>query len=700
MRVHVVLASARSMKALAAVRDLVVEAVLAGALVGTWEGIRAGSAAGATVTAWPVIAGVAAVATIAVALVLRAVIAAIVTVPSARAWLADLAGERRTQAAWRVVLVAAALIAIGAGVFHTTAWAHDRFRFIDSRAVGLILACVAVALAAAIGVLAVVIDRRVAPRLPRGVLEGRRALVALAAVALVLVAAPVLVVHLTVPALALAPVATASLLVALVLAAAVARLGRRRAAQAVAVVAVIGAAIGTWQLAGGADARRAIVEQGVASKRMARALWSVADGDGDRFAGPDAGGADCDDNDPDRHPRARDVPGNGIDENCTGADARATDIGARGAVRPATPAAVRPSIVLVSIDALRADHLGAYGYRRPTSPALDALAARGVRFAWAFTSCPSTRCAIPSLLTGRYASTLGTGEEREQIANLGQVLRDAGWQTAAITCCERFALARRELSGFATIDANAESVRMTRPGQSNADVVIDAALDWLGHRDRAAPFFLWIHLYEPHHPYDAPSGTDFGDRDIDRYDTEIEFADRQLARLFAELEPSTIVAVTSDHGDEFGEHGIRFHARSLYNQVIRVPLIIAGGGVTPRVVDEPVSIVDVMPTLVELAGIAGPRGMNGVSLAGALRGGPPPARPVLVELAPDAQIERDMAAAIQPPWKVIWDREANAWSVYALADPDDTTDRAGDADLPALQRLLFETIDRETCTLP
>src|SRR5690606_28656699 len=360
-----------------------------------------------------------------------------------------------------------------------------------------------------------------------------------------------------------------------------------RAAQIAAGAAVIGAAACAWQLAGTADARRAIVEQGVASKRMARALWSLADADGDGFAGAGAGGADCDDGDAGRHPRAREVPDNGVDENCTGADARAADVGVRGSERAATPADGRPSIVLVSIDALRADHLGAYGYGRPTSPALDALAARGVRFAWAFTSCPSTRCAIPSLLTGRYASTLGTFAERDQIANLAGVLRDAGWQTAAITCCERFALAHRELSGFTTIDANAESVRMTRPGQSNADVVIDSALDWLNERDRAAPFFLWLHLYEPHYPYDAPSGTDFGDRDIDRYDTEIEFADRQLARLFAALEPSTIVAVTSDHGDEFGEHGIRFHARSLYNQVIRVPLIIAGAGVAPRVVDEP-----------------------------------------------------------------------------------------------------------------
>lgn len=691
------------MNALASARNVVVEGAIAGALVAVFEGVRTGTAADAGASSWLVVAGVAALATIAVAIVLRAGLTAVAALPAVRAWLEALADDRRTLAAWRAVVIAGALASIGIGAYAVTVWAHERFRFIDGRPVGLLVACAVVVLAAGVVAGAVLVDRRVAPRLPPHTLAGRRGVVALAVAALVVGGGPVLAVHVAVPALSLAPTVTGALLVVLVLAAMVARPGRHRAAQVTAAVAVLGAAIAPWRLAEDAAARRAIVEQGVASKRVARALWSAADGDGDRFSGAGAGGADCDDRDAGRHPRARDVPDNGIDENCTGADARTSELGALGArasVRPAAPVGPRPSIVLVSIDALRADHLGAYGYHRPTSPTLDALAARGARFTWAFTSCPSTRCAIPSLLTGRYASTLGTGDERDRIANLGQVLRDAGWNTAAITCCERFSLARRELSGFSTIDASADAVRMRRSGQSNADVVIDAALDWLNGRDRAAPFFLWIHLYDPHHPYEAPAGTSFGARDIDRYDTEIEYVDRELARLLDVLEPSTIVAVTADHGDEFGEHGIRFHARSLYNQVIRVPLIIAGGDIPARVVAEPVSIVDIMPTLLELAGVAGPRGMNGVSLVGALRGEPTPARPVLVELVPDAQIERDMAAAIRAPWKVIWDREANAWTVYALADAADTTDRADEVDLAALQRMLLDTIDRETSALP
>jgi arylsulfatase A-like enzyme len=296
-------------------------------------------------------------------------------------------------------------------------------------------------------------------------------------------------------------------------------------------------------------------------------------------------------------------------------------------------------------------------------------------------------------LTGRYFSTL---KPKRDVATLALALRDAGWQTAAITCCARFGLAKNELAGFTLIDGTADTIRMSRPGQSNSDVVVDTALEWLQSRDPQKPYFLWVHLYEPHFPYSAPSGPDFGDRDVDRYDTEIAYADAQLARLLAKIDPNAIVALTADHGDEFGEHGIRFHARSLYNQVVRIPLVVRAPGGKPRVVDTPVSLVDVMPTLLDLAGVTGPAGMNGVSLAPAIRGDAAPARPLLIELLPDTQIKRDMAAVVTAPWKAIWDREANAWSLYKLSDRDDRDNRADDPALPSLQKLLLETLDRET----
>src|SRR5690606_5811593 len=121
-----------------------------------------------------------------------------------------------------------------------------------------------------------------------------------------------------------------------------------------------------------------------------------------------------------------------------------------------------------------------------------------------------------------------------------------------------------------------------------------------------------------------------------RYDAEIAYVDRHVGRVLAALDPrTTIVALASDHGEEFGEHGTRFHARSLFNQVVRIPLIVRYPGAPARVVAGPASLVDVTPTLLELAGVAGPAGMNGRSLAASIRAGvEPPAHPVLMELVP------------------------------------------------------------------
>ena len=660
-----------------------VEAIIAGAIVGIGESLYV--IASADVGSRALVASAATLGAIAMALVVRIVLA-IANIPTTRRW-AIAVREGQLSAVLRGVIVVGALLIFGIIAFEVGAYVHVAYRFIDPGPVGLLIA--GVLAAAGIGVVgAAIAADRVASRTSRVI--GHRARIA-AAVAgcIALIIAPAVVVHLAVPALTLPPVVLCASVIATVVAARLLDIGAFFIPQAAAGALVIGAFIGTYMLSSSPDSRGAIVGHGTFSLNVARTVWSLADRDNDGYPSATVGGADCDDTDPKRNPGALDVPGNAIDENCTGSDATADP--QRMQPHPATGASA--SIVLISIDALRADHLGAYGYARKTSPNLDAFAATATRFDAAYTSCPSTRCAIPSLLTGRYYSTLKPSRD---VPTLAKSLRDAGWQTAAITCCARFGLATNELAGFTLVDGTADSIRMSRAGQSNADVVIDTALEWLQGRDTQKPYFLWIHLYEPHFPYSAPSGPSFGDRDIDRYDTEIAYADEQLARLFARLDPNAIVAVTADHGDEFGEHGIRFHARSLYNQVIRVPLIVRAPGGRARTVDTPVSIIDLMPTLLDLAGVNGPAGMNGVSLAPAIRGEPAAPRPILVELLPDAQIKRDMAAVISAPWKAIWDREANAWSLYNLRDRDDTDNRADDAVLPSLRKLLLETLDRET----
>lgn len=684
---------------LATVRDAAVEAVLAGALVGLYEGATVASSAGRPVVA-PFVAALAAVTTIACALVLRVAFAWFGRTPLVARWRDDLVtgGERRTRAAWRALVVVLVALAIAVPAFVAFELVHERYRFNDAGPLALAFAGGVVLVAYAAGLAGMHVERAVAPRLPPALLDGVRAWVALVSAGVALVVAAALLAGRAIPALdrdvAIAP----ALLLCAVVAVMLLHAGRRVGAWIAAGVVAIAMVAGVWSIRGAPEARGVVLERGVASTPVLRALLRAGDGDGDGYAAERSGGADCDDGDARRSPGASDVPDNGIDENCTGIDAVRTTFGLRNEARPVPPVQVRPNIVVISVDALRADHLGSYGYARETSPALDALAAGGIRFERAYTSCPSTRCSIPALHTGRFASTV-RGIDRATVPSLAGVLRDAGWSTAAITCCERFADARGVLAGFTTINAGADAIRMQRAGQSNADVVVDYALAWLTSIDRSRPYFAWLHLYEPHFPYAAPGGTDFGDSDVDRYDQEIAYVDAQIGRLVAALDPSTVVVVTADHGEEFGEHGQRYHARSLYDGVVRVPLIVRLPGAAPRVVATPVSIVDIMPTLLDLAGVTGPTGMNGRTLVPALRGGAAPARPVLIELAHDHQIKRDMAAIVHPPWKVIWDRQVNAWSLYALDDEAEATDRARDPTLPELQRLLRETLDRETGAL-
>jgi arylsulfatase A-like enzyme len=687
-----------------------VEAILAAALVGALEGLRvvtdSGVAAGAAASAaaWAVVAACACAGALAPCVLLTGILAALGRLPPVATWRRELAagGAARAILVWRAALAAAVLGAVWITLFASASWSHESFRFIGGGSVGLIVACIATPLAAAAVAAALALDRRIVARLSRGVttlLDGRRIFIALALAAILLAAGPPLAVHLAAPELRLEPVTGASQLVAAVAILRAAHLGRRRLAQLAAAAALAACAAGLWQLAHVPRARGLLVVHGVFGRVAAQQAWRLADRDGDGYAPASAGGADCDDADPARHPGAPEIAGNGIDENCTGADAPLSAISARTAPRPAAPAP-RRSIVLITVDALRADHLGAYGYPRPTSPAIDAFAAAATRFAWAFTPCPATRCAIPALQTSRLPSVADP-----RAPTLASTLRDAGWDTAAITCCERFSRVEPEANGFVTVDISPDPERVRRPGQSNADVVADYALSWLSHRADPRPFFLWLHFYDPHQPYRAPEEpTRFGTRDPDRYDAEIAYADRHIGRVLSALDPrTTIIALSADHGEEFGEHGTRFHARSLYNQVVRIPLLVRTPDTPARVLSTPVSLADLMPTLLDLVGVAGPPGMNGRSLAASIRtGAEPPAHPILMELVPDHVIWRNVVAIADSPWKLIWDRDANAFSLFSLDDPADRRDRAGDepAVLSDLRQRLLDTLDRELALPP
>src|SRR5262245_19165573 len=286
-------------------------------------------------------------------------------------------------------------------------------------------------------------------------------------------------------------------------------------------------------------------------------------------------------------------------------------------------------IVLVSIDTLRADHVGAYGASAAETPALDALAREGGRFETAISPAPLTLPSHTTLLTGSDPPRHGVRHNGlfrlpADVTPLAEHLRGQGFATAAFVSAfvldGRFGLDR----GFDVYDdrLGLHSLAISGPATRRGDRTMDAALAWL--RDAPERFFLWVHLYDPHAPYDPPAP--YSERHTGHpYDGEIAFADAQLARLrtaVAERWPrGTLWVVTADHGESLGEHREDTHSYGVYDATQHVPLIVAGPGVPNGTVVRGIAALDdVAPTALELAGLPPLPGANGTSLAAALRG--------------------------------------------------------------------------------
>jgi arylsulfatase A-like enzyme len=402
----------------------------------------------------------------------------------------------------------------------------------------------------------------------------------------------------------------------------------------------------------------------------------------------------------------------------------------------------RPSLLLVTVDTLRADHVSAYGYSRPTSPQIDELAASGVLFETVISPLPETGPSFASLLTGRWPAQLGVrgngkplGGEFETLATL---LSGAGYDTAAFV--SGFPLVRR-LSGLQRgFDHYDDQMPDPRGGvprvQRTAEKTTDSALAWLDrHPDR--PFFLWVHYYDCHGDYapgppfetlfaGGPAGPTvpldlipkyqrLGEETdasvyVARYDGEIRRVDAQVTRLLQRLEAmgrreQTVVALTSDHGESLTDHGYYFdHGNELYLPSMGVPLILAGPGIPAggRRVDGMARLPDVMPTLLDLLGLKAPAGLAGQSLVPPLRGESPVTWPEAFSearfapyraLTPGADVGPKLAARDQR-FTVILRLNGPHMEVYdRLADPGETRnllDPGADPDLARPVRRLLD----------
>jgi nicotinamide-nucleotide amidase len=402
-----------------------------------------------------------------------------------------------------------------------------------------------------------------------------------------------------------------------------------------------------------------------------------------------------------------------------------------------------PNVLIWMVDTLRADHLGCYGYERPTSPNMDALAADGVLFREAHMPSNWTQPSVASLLSGRYPVPFAedfTASVPDELTMAAEWYSRHGYATAGFTTT----VATAAWYGFAQGYDTYEETDLLLDGSSRknrespvhkADHLVDTALRWLDQRSETEqPFFLYLHSVDPHAPYESHAGqTSFAqpydgpmdgsvrqlawalqndysytDADtqhmLDLYDDDIRFNDHWFGELRAALaerglEADTLIVVVSDHGEEFGERGAVGHGHaSLHREQTHVPLIMAWPGTLPAgtTVDGLVGGVDVLPTLLELTGLPPIPAADGVSWASAARAESTPGvdgEAEAVVYVDRAKNEWEFTALRTPDWFFQLDAQEQHNALYDLkADPGEQTDLSGQR--PELARELRDRLQR------
>lgn len=369
----------------------------------------------------------------------------------------------------------------------------------------------------------------------------------------------------------------------------------------------------------------------------------------------------------------------------------------------------RPNIVLLLIDTVNADHLGSYGYHRNTSPAIDSLAATGIRFARCQAQAPWTLPGMTTILTGLTEKSHGCNRYNgfshgldPEIPTLATILQAEGYTTATFFNIDY-------LGSEYGLDKGYDTTWSGRDNTDYAEVTIDSVLYYLDTVDSGRPFFISVHILDPHLPYDPPAPFDTlfngvgtaGMTDwpawslcsdpivirhmTDLYDSELRWTDSQLERLFSylrdeNLAENSIIVLVADHGEEFMEHGDWGHSHNLYQQSLHVPLIITGPGIPgDSVVSQYVGQFDVLPTLLDYLNVPVPDHVEGISLLGVI-----PDNRVL----PSSGVLADTVSAccVKDSVKVLWFVEPDSTETYDLvSDPGETIP------LP-LDSLLFEAV--------
>ncbi len=487
------------------------------------------------------------------------------------------------------------------------------------------------------------------------------------------------------------------------------------------------------------ETRDTVIERSYLGSRVIPMLRKLRDKDKDGYSAF-FGGPDCDDDDPDVHPGATEIPENGKDDNCLGGDGKKeapppppTDAG----VPVTSTVSGGRNVLIIFVDTLRYDRLGIAGYKRDgksLTPRLDAFAAQAVVFDKAFAQAPNTPRSVPSFLGSRYPTQLDIDKGKKTnyptILDgnelLFEVLQPAGFRTIGQTShfyfCDR--VKQPDSCGDvvpwmkSNIQQGADewdnSGALNIP-ESNRDIAgprivkkTTAKLEALAQADTR--FAMLVHLFEPHSTYVEHEGYPITERGTDslvqKYDYEIAVVDKRIGEILdvldrTKLAETTTVIVMSDHGEAFGVHRaygqqMFFHGQTLYRELIHVPLMFRVPGVKPRTASDVVMLLDLAPTIAALFEVKPPASWQGRSLVPALEGKPLDPRPAFAELVPVPDWDHESRSMITADGKkhVLFD--LSKWEIFDLvADPDEKENLAGkDPDAETLKGQLTSFIER------
>ncbi|HET9620402.1 MAG TPA: sulfatase-like hydrolase/transferase [Kofleriaceae bacterium] len=497
------------------------------------------------------------------------------------------------------------------------------------------------------------------------------------------------------------------------------------------------------------DTQTAVTERSYLGARMIAALRKVIDHDHDGYSAF-FGGPDCDDRNPNVHPNAVEIPGNGIDDNCVGGDAPIEKpnpplpdqtAGAKPAAPEAPALSGGKNVLVIFVDTLRFDRLGIAGYQRNArslTPRIDAFAAQAVVFDHAYAQAPNTPRSVPSFMTSRYPSQVKVDKKFKDYATVlddnetwMEAMKAGGFHTIGESSHFYFCDRKRYPDSCpdvvswmkSNIDQGADEWDNTGAlniPESNHDTAgprivkkTIAKLDELAKNELAKPdgkFAMLVHLFEPHSTYMEHEGFTYSEHGtaslVEKYDYEIAYEDGMIGQLLDALDATglaqtTTVILMADHGEGFGTHIVAgkpsfFHGDNLYSDLIHVPLIFRVPGAAPAVRHDVVQLLDLAPTITALFGVAPAASWQGRSLVPAIAGKELPAKPAFSEMLPAPEWDHEAKSMITADGAhhVYYRMSDSKWEIYDLGkDPEEKTNTAERGDAKPLEQALAAWIE-------